>query len=69
MEPQNALQLALQVSHLNRLKIKGLMTIGLFSAEEQKSAKMFSTAKENPTAVTSKPNQCRRTLYGNERRR
>ena len=46
MEPQNALQLALQVSHLNRLKIKGLMTIGLFSAEEQKVRKCFQLLKK-----------------------
>ncbi len=45
IEPDKALQLALQVSKLNRLNIKGLMTIGLFSAEEQKVRKCFQLLK------------------------
>jgi pyridoxal phosphate enzyme (YggS family) len=46
MVPEKAFDFALQVSKLNRLKIKGLMTIGLFSAETQKIRKCFQLLKK-----------------------
>ncbi len=41
VEPQKAVELAKQIAPLKSLKIKGLMTIGLFSAETEKVRKCF----------------------------
>ena len=41
VSPNNAIELVKQVAQLETLKIKGLMTIGLFSAETQKVRKCF----------------------------
>jgi len=43
--PENALAFAEQVQQLDRLKIKGLMTIGLFSAETEKVRRCFQLLK------------------------
>lgn len=41
VSPEKALELTEQVAQLNTLKIKGLMTIGLFSSETEKVRKCF----------------------------
>ena len=46
MAPEDALEFALKVNQLDRLKIKGLMTIGLFSAETEKVRKCFRLLKD-----------------------
>ncbi|HTO14897.1 MAG TPA: YggS family pyridoxal phosphate-dependent enzyme [Edaphocola sp.] len=43
--PESALELVRAVSELDRIKIKGLMTIGLFSAEAEKVRKCFQLLK------------------------
>ena len=43
--PDNAIELVKQVAQLETLKIKGLMTIGLFSAETKKVRKCFQLLK------------------------
>lgn len=43
--PDKAIELVKQVAQLNTLKIKGLMTIGLFSAEAEKVRKCFRLLK------------------------
>jgi len=43
--PEKALDFAEQVQQLDRLKIKGLMTIGLFSAETEKVRRCFQLLK------------------------
>lgn len=45
MAPENTLQFAREVSQFSRLNIKGLMTIGLFSAEKEKVRKCFKLLK------------------------
>jgi uncharacterized pyridoxal phosphate-containing UPF0001 family protein len=45
VSPDNAIELVQQVAPLNRLKIKGLMTIGLFSAETEKVRRCFKLLK------------------------
>ena len=45
MDPEKALDFALKVNQLDRLKIKGLMTIGLFSAETEQVRKCFRLLK------------------------
>ena len=45
MNPENASAFAKEVQEFDRLKIKGLMTIGLFSAEEEKVRKCFKLLK------------------------
>jgi PLP dependent protein len=44
--PENALEFAQQVKQFNRLHIKGLMTIGLFSAETEEVRKCFRLLKK-----------------------
>ncbi|MFA7616817.1 MAG: YggS family pyridoxal phosphate-dependent enzyme [Weeksellaceae bacterium] len=46
ISPQNALDLVREVSKMDRIRIKGLMTIGLFSAETEKVRKCFKLLKE-----------------------
>ncbi|WP_268223794.1 YggS family pyridoxal phosphate-dependent enzyme [Sinomicrobium oceani] len=45
ISPDNAIELIKQVAQLETLKIKGLMTIGLFSAETEKVRKCFRLLK------------------------
>ena len=45
ISPQNALELTKQISKFSSIKIKGLMTIGLFSAETEKVRKCFQLLK------------------------
>lgn len=51
MNPENALQFALEVQKFDRINIKGLMTIGLFSAEEEKVRKCFKLLKNIQTKL------------------
>ena len=44
--PEKALDFALKVNELDRINIKGLMTIGLFSAETEKVRKCFRLLKK-----------------------
>ena len=44
--PENAIDLIKKISVLKALKIKGLMTIGLFSAENEKIRKCFQILKD-----------------------
>lgn len=44
-KPENTIELIQQIAKLNRLKIKGLMTIGLFSSETEKVRKCFQILK------------------------
>ncbi|MDX4973906.1 MAG: YggS family pyridoxal phosphate-dependent enzyme [Flavobacteriaceae bacterium] len=46
VNPDNAIELVKQVAKLETLKIKGLMTIGLFSAETEKVRKCFRLLKD-----------------------
>lgn len=46
VHPDNAIELVQKVAALETLKIKGLMTIGLFSAEIEKVRKCFRLLKE-----------------------
>lgn len=46
VSPDNAIELVEQVARLETLKIKGLMTIGLFSAETEKVRKCFRLLKD-----------------------
>lgn len=45
MAPEKAVEFASKVNQLERIKIKGLMTIGLFSAETEKVRKCFQLLK------------------------
>ncbi len=45
ISPETALEFALQVKQFDRLNIKGLMTIGLFSANTQQVRKCFQLLK------------------------
>lgn len=44
-KPENTIELIQQIAKLDRLKIKGLMTIGLFSSETEKVRKCFQILK------------------------
>lgn len=46
VKPDNAIELVKQVAQLETLKIKGLMTVGLFSAETEEVRKCFRLLKE-----------------------
>lgn len=52
--PEKALDFALKVQQLGRLHIKGLMTIGLFSAETEKVRKCFKLLKNIQTQMLEK---------------
>jgi len=49
MNPENALEFAKEVQQFDRMHIKGLMTIGLFSTKEQKVRKCFKMLKNIQT--------------------
>jgi len=53
VHPDEAVQLIQQVSQLETLKIKGLMTIGLFSAETEKGRKCFQLLKNIQREIIS----------------
>jgi PLP dependent protein len=53
VHPDNAIELVKQVSQLDTLKIKGLMTIGLFSAETEKVRKCFQLLKNIQQEIIS----------------
>ena len=46
VHPDNAIALVKQIAELDRLKIKGLMTIGLFSSKAEKVRKCFRLLKD-----------------------
>lgn len=46
VQPDNAIELVKQIAQLETLKIKGLMTIGLFSTESEKVRKCFRLLKD-----------------------
>ena len=46
MAPEKALEFALKVNQFDRISIKGLMTIGLFSAETEQVRKCFRLLKQ-----------------------
>ena len=46
VSPEHAVELVKQVSQFDRIKIKGLMTIGLFSDEIERVRKCFRLLKE-----------------------
>ncbi len=46
VDPDKAITLVSKISHLENLKIKGLMTIGLFSSETEKVRKCFRLLKD-----------------------
>ncbi len=54
MNPENALKFAMEVQQFDRIRIKGLMTIGLFSAEDQKVRKCFQLLKNLQTQLLDK---------------
>lgn len=45
IQPENTIELVRQIAQFDRLKIKGLMTIGLFSSETEKVRKCFQILK------------------------
>lgn len=51
--PDNAIELVKQIAQLETLKIKGLMTIGLFSAETDKVRKCFQLLKDIQQQINS----------------
>lgn len=54
MNPEDALKFALEVQQFDRIHIKGLMTIGLFSAETEKVRKCFRLLKNIQTILLDK---------------
>ena len=58
VKPENALDLVKQISKFDRVKIKGLMTIGLFSAEKEKVRLCFKLLKyiQNQIITENIPN-------------
>lgn len=53
VSPDKAIELIKQVSQFETLKIKGLMTIGLFSAETEKVRKCFRLLKDIQQEITA----------------
>lgn len=54
VSPENALNLTEEVAKLDRLHIKGLMTIGLFSAEKEKVVPCFQMLRELRDKIAAK---------------
>ena len=50
--PENAVQLVKAVAAMNAIRIKGLMTIGIFSAETEKVRKCFRSLKNIQSRIT-----------------
>ena len=51
MNPENAIAFAKEIQQLDRINIKGLMTIGLFSAEAEKVRACFKLLKQIQTQL------------------
>ena len=51
--PEEAVELVRKIAQLDRLKIKGLMTIGLFSAEGEEVRKCFKLLKKIQQEITT----------------
>ncbi len=54
MEPEKSLAIALQIKQFDRINIKGLMTIGLFSTEAENARKCFCLLKDLQTELLDK---------------
>ena len=54
MKPEEAVKFAMEVQQFDRIKIKGLMTIGLFSAENEQVRKCFKLLKTIQTSLLDK---------------
>jgi len=54
VKPEEALKFALEVQKFDRINIKGLMTIGLFSAEDEAVRKCFKLLKNIQTLLLDK---------------
>ncbi|MDY0200881.1 MAG: YggS family pyridoxal phosphate-dependent enzyme [Bacteroidales bacterium] len=54
MDPKEALKFATEVQQFDRINIKGLMTIGLFSAEDEQVRKCFKLLKSIQTQLLDK---------------
>ncbi|WP_299888792.1 YggS family pyridoxal phosphate-dependent enzyme [uncultured Lacinutrix sp.] len=54
MDPKKALTFAKEIKQLDRINIKGLMTIGLFSASQEKVRKCFKLLKKTQTDLLNK---------------
>ena len=54
MDPENAVKFAVEVQQFDRINIKGLMTIGLFSAEDEKVRKCFQLLKNLQLQILDK---------------
>lgn len=54
IEPDDALTFALKLKQFNRIHIKGLMTIGLFSAEREQVRKCFRLLKNIQNGILDK---------------
>lgn len=54
MSPENALEFAIEVKQFDRINIKGLMTIGLFSANDEEVRKCFKLLKNIQTKLLDK---------------
>lgn len=54
MQPENALKFAKEVAHFDRIRIKGLMTIGLFSANDEKVRQCFKLLKNTQKVLLDK---------------
>ncbi|CAM1360787.1 YggS family pyridoxal phosphate-dependent enzyme [Tenacibaculum xiamenense] len=53
VSPDNAISLIKQIAHFDRIHIKGLMTIGLFSADKEKVRECFQLLKQLQQAIIS----------------
>lgn len=54
MKPENAVKFAMEVQQFDRINIKGIMTIGLFSAENEKVRKCFKLLKSIQSQLLEK---------------
>jgi len=54
MKPEHAVKFAMEVQQFDRINVKGLMTIGLFSAETEKVRKCFKLLKNIQSQLLDK---------------
>lgn len=52
VSPENAISLAKEISKYDTLKVKGLMTIGLFSSDDEKVRKCYQMLRELRTKIS-----------------
>lgn len=64
MPPEHAVKFALEVQQFDRIHIKGLMTIGLFSAEHEKVRKCFQLLKHIQLQLLDKDIQAHELSMG-----